>query len=500
LRRGPGIGFRDGVKIEIILTWGPEETRAALLESGHLAELFIERSQNRSILGNLYLGKVSNVLPGLQSAFVDIGGEREAFLYGMDLIPADPEGDSLPPEKVRSLDILSRLQVGQDLLVQVVKESLGGKGPRVTTQISLPGRGLVYLPEGSGRWVSRRIGTIQDRERLKAAADAIGGEGGFIVRTAAASGNSEELLREAESLRRCWSDIRDRLSAARAPECLHREEDLAVKILRDLLIPEVSRVLVDDAGTLQRCRDYAHAWMPHLLPRLELYEGEEPVFDAFGIEEEIRRALRRRVWLPSGGYLVIQPTEALVAIDVNTGKYVGKKGFEETALVTNLEAAREIVRQIRLRDLGGILVIDFIDMPTPENRRILFEALELALKSDRARSRVLQISEFGLVEITRQRIRLGLESLLCSPCPTCRGTGRLRNPEALRLEIQRECRRVARLAPEGGLLVRVHPDLAAAIRAHWAAFLEAAGKSPEEEVILKEEPGFHPEEYAVLCS
>ena len=488
------------MKKEIVLTAQPQETRAALLEDGHLAELFIERTVNRPLLGNVYLGKVSNVLPGMQSAFVDIGLDRDAFLYVTDLIHAEVEGDSPSPAAPRPPDLASLLQEGQELLVQVVKEALGGKGPRVTTQVSLPGRSLVYLPEGSARSVSRRIEGVEERERLRSAAEMIPGEGGYLVRTAAVGDEPEALLREADALREAWSALRMRLAGARAPACLHHESDLPVKILRDLLTEEVERILIDDDSTLQRCREYARLATPELSVRLERYLGEEPIFDSLGIEREIQRALKRRVWLPSGGYLVIQPTEALVAIDVNTGKFVGKKDFEETALATNLEAAWEIVRQIRLRDLGGILVIDFIDMPASESRRRVFETLELALKSDRARSRVLQISEFGLVEITRQRMRQGLESLLCAPCPTCRGTGRLRNAETLRFEIQRECRKMMRLLPDGGLRVRVHPDLAAAIRSQWPAFLEAAGKSSDERLILEEVPGLHPEEYEVLSS
>jgi ribonuclease G len=488
------------VKKELILDSGPQETRAALLEDGHLAELFIERCDRASLLGNLYLGKVSNVLPGMQSAFVDIGLDRDAFLYVTDLFPGSRFDDKSviaddPPPGIESV-----LQAGQDLLVQVVKEPLGGKGPRVTTQVSLPGRSLVYLPEGTERLVSRRIEPAEERDRLKLLAEAITGEGGFIVRTAAMGSNAGALQQEAEALRRSWSRIRSNRESATAPACLHSEECLAVRILRDLFTEEIERVLVDDEPTLARCRDYAQTMAPLLLPRLARHDGNGSAFDVLGIEKEIQKALRRRVWLPSGGYLVIQPTEALVAIDVNTGKFVGSKGFEETALVTNLEAAREVVRQIRLRDLGGILVIDFIDMPAPENRRKVFETLEQALRSDRARSRVLQISEFGLVEITRQRIRLGLENFLCAPCATCRGTGRLKNPETMRFEIQRELRKVAALSPEGPLRVRVSPEVAGVIRDNWAAFLEARGTPGRQEVLLESVPGMHPEEYEVLAS
>jgi ribonuclease G len=273
-----------------------------------------------------------------------------------------------------------------------------------------------------------------------------------------------------------------------------------LRILRDLLTSEIRRVVVDDDQALRRCREYARACVPVLAPRVEPFTGSGPIFEAFGIEKEIQRALRRRVWLPSGGYLVIHPTEALVAIDVNTGKFVGSARFEETALITNLEAAREVVRQIRLRDLGGILVIDFIDLTEEESRVTLARTLERELESDRARSRVLQISEFGLVEITRQRIRQGMESLLCGPCPECRGTGRLRSPQTLRLQIQRELRKSTALAPEGSWVVRTHPSVAAEIEENWSSFLEGSGAGAGTRVRVEAIPALRVEEFEIGTS
>jgi ribonuclease G len=483
---------------ELIVNAGLQETRAALLEDGLLAEIFIERCDHPSLLGNVYLGRVSNVLPGMQSAFVDIGLDRDAFLYVADLVPPENAEEGLPEVRRPVPGIESLLKSGQDLLVQVVKEPLGRKGPRVTAQLSLPGRRLVFLPGGKGRMVSRRVEPEAEKERLRQLAEGIPGEGGFILRTAAAGMSLPELQQDAEDLRRRWSQILGRTSGASVPVCLHREADLPVRVLRDLLTESVDRVLVDDAGTLERCRDYARLSVPHLVPRIERYDRSDPVFDFFGIEKEILKALRRRVWLASGGYLLIHPTEALVAIDVNTGKFVGSTDFEETALLTNLEAAREIVRQIRLRDLGGILVIDFIDMPSLEHRRQLAETLEQALKSDRARSRVLQISEFGLVEITRQRIRQGLEGTMCGPCPTCRGSGRLKNPATMRLEILRELKKIAALSPRSSFRLRVHPEVAASIQANWAVFLQESGRAAEGEVQIESAAELHPEEFEVL--
>ena len=484
---------------ELIVNVGLLETRAALLEDGVLAEILIERSDHPAILGNLYLGRVSNVLPGMQSAFVDIGLDRDAFLYVTDLLPQENFEESQLEVKKPVPGIESLLKAGQELLVQVVKEPLGRKGPRVTAQISLPGRRLVFLPGGRGRMVSRRVEPESEKERLKQLSTEIRGEGGFILRTAAAGISPSELQVDAEALRGRWSEILERSSGASVPACLHQEEDLPVRILRDLLTESVDRVVVDEERTLERCRDYARFSMPHLASRIERYNRPEPVFDFYGIEREILRALRRRVWLPSGGYLLIHPTEALVAIDVNTGKFVGSTDFEETALRTNLEAAREIVRQIRLRDLGGILVIDFIDMSSQENRVQLAETLDQALKSDRARSRVLQISEFGLVEITRQRIRQGLEGVMCGPCPTCRGSGRLKNPATLRLEILRELKKIAALSPQGTFRVRVHPHVAASIQASWTVFLQ---ESLATQATVQVEPvaELHPEEFQILTS
>jgi ribonuclease G len=485
---------------ELIVNAGLQETRAALLEDGLLAEIFIERADHPPILGNLFLGRVSNVLPGMQSAFVDIGLDRDAFLYVTDLMhPENPEGDQ-PEIKRPSPGIESLLRTGQELLVQVVKEPLGRKGPRVTAQLSLPGRRLVFLPGGRGRMVSRRVEPEVERERLKQLSEAIPGEGGFIIRTAAVGISPSELQEDADDLRRRWMEILGRAEGASAPTCLHREEGLSLRILRDLLSETVGRVLVDDERTLEICRDYARSSVPHLAPRIERYDRPEPVFEFFGIEKEIRKALRRRVWLPSGGYVLIHPTEALVAIDVNTGKFIGRSDFEETALLTNLEAAREIVRQIRLRDLGGILVIDFIDMPSQENRRQLAETLEQALKSDRAHSRVLQISEFGIVEITRQRIRQGLEGVMCGPCPTCRGSGRLKNPTTMRLEVLRELKKSAALAPECKFRLRVHPEVATSIRANWKLFLEESGRLGEGAVLVEAAPELHLEDFQILTS
>ena len=486
---------------DLVINAGLQEIRAALLEEGLPAEIFVERALRPPLLGNIYKGRVSNVLPGMQSAFVDIGQDRDAFLFVADLFPGTRSGGGPSPSHGRVPSVECLVKPGQEALVQVIKEPLGGKGPRVTTQISLPGRSLVFVPGRAGRAVSRRIEPDGERLRLQQLADAIPGDGGFIVRTAAYGSPPGLLGEEARWLRRRWEEIRSASAGAAAPDCLHCEESLAVRVLRDLLTEEVRRVVVDDESTLEKCRVFLRSYAPHLVTRLQRYEGGGPVFEVMGIEKEIQRALRRRVWLPSGGYLVIHPTEALVAIDVNTGKYVGRNArFEETALATNVEAAREIVRQIRLRDLGGILVIDFIDLEHEENRQELARALEQELKSDRVRSRVLPISEFGLVQITRHRARPGLESLLCGPCPVCQGSGRLRTPQTLRFQIQRELKQTAGLAPEGPWLVRAHPAVVAEIQGNWSSFLEDTGFVSAEGIQIESVRDFHPEEYEIRTS
>jgi ribonuclease G len=494
------------VKRELIINAGPQETRIALLEDGLPVEFFLERASAPSILGNVYKGRVSNVLPGMQSAFVDLGLDRDAFLYVTDLLPAERDPRDLEEGSAerehpggcvsrRGPSIESLLRTGQEILIQVSKEALGSKGPRVSTQIALPGRVLVFLPTGFCRSVSRKIASDEESGRLAELVKNLPGAGGFIARTAAAGSDAAVLEREAGQLRLCWEDLRKTAEAAPAPSCLHRQAGLVLKVLRDLASPRLERIVVDDEATLRRCRDWVEELLPGPGPVVQCHGGTEEIFAAFGIERELEKALRRRVWLPSGGFLFIQPTEALVAIDVNTGKFVGERRFEETALKTNLEAAREAVRQIRLRDLGGILVIDFIDLEEEESRRTLVATLEEALKSDRARSRMLQMSDFGLVQITRQRLRKGLEGLLRRSCPTCRGTGRVKNAETVRFQIQRELKKMVPLL-ERGVVIRAHPEVAGLMEADRTVLGREIGLSPHE-MRVEAVAGFHPEEFEI---
>jgi ribonuclease G len=497
----------------IVVNAGISETRVAVLENGILSDLSLERKRHRSIVGNVYKGVVTNVLPGMQAAFVDIGLNKDAFLYAGDftanvgeyerLMLADDEADiddldeaEEPPERDRReiAPIEEVLRKGQNILVQVSKESLGTKGARITSFISLPGRYVVYMPQARHVGVSRRIRDDRERDRLRSALRSLNlPPGGFILRTNAEGKGEAEFAHDVEFLSRLWAQIQGRFEAAAAPAALHEEGDLTFRVVRDLFSPEVDEFVVDDRRAHDKVLGYVEALVPALAERVRLYGDRKPVFDAFGIEKDIEKALRRRVWLKSGGYIVIDHTEALVSIDVNTGKYVGKRDFEQTVLKINLEAVNEVVRQIRLRDLGGIIIIDFIDMEVLEHREQVYKAVKRALTEDKARTNVLQISELGLVEMTRKRVRQDLRALLTQHCPTCRGTGVVKSNETLATEIYRAVQaRAAAEAPPGEgreIVARVNPDLAAYLNAEGQADLERLEAALEVKITVQAAPG-----------
>jgi ribonuclease G len=482
------------VSKRIVVNVGLLETRVAVQEGNLLTELYLERHRHRSIVGSVYKGTVTNVLPGMQAAFVDIGLAKDAFLYAGDytdnldvsramLATADDideddpdaelESDDEEPPRQPAAPIEGLLSRGQTVLVQVSKESLGTKGARITSFISLPGRYVVYMPQARHVGVSRRIRDDRERDRLRAALRSLNlPPGGFILRTNAEGKGEAEFAHDVEFLSRLWAQIQGRFETATAPAALHEEGDLTFRVVRDLFSPEVDEFVVDDQAAHDKVLGYVQALVPALTERVRRYGERKPVFDAFGIEKDIEKALRRRVWLKSGGYIVIDHTEALVSIDVNTGKYVGKRDFEQTVLKINLEAVNEVVRQIRLRDLGGIIIIDFIDMEVLEHREQVYKAVKRALAEDKARTNVLQISELGLVEMTRKRVRQDLRALLSQSCPTCRGTGVVKSNETLATEIYRAVQaKAAAEAPPGEgreIIARVHPDL--------VAYLETEGR------------------------
>jgi ribonuclease G len=483
----------------IVVNAGLTETRVAVQESNQLVELYFERHHQRSIVGSVYKGLVTNVLPGMQAAFVDIGLAKDAFLYAGDYtadlgvavrladddLPlvvggdesngeASEDGDEVDvdeqPKREATVPIEEMLRKGQDVLVQVAKESLGTKGARVTSFISLPGRYLVYMPQTSHIGVSRRIRDERERDRLRQAVRSLHATGGYIVRTNAEGKGVEEFAADVAFLQRLWTQIQARYESARAPAALHEEGELTFRVVRDLLSPEVEEFIVDRRDVYDKCIGDVEVLVPALVERITVYEGPTPIFESYGIEREIEKALRRRVWLKSGGYIVIDHTEALVSIDVNSGKYVGKRDLEQTILKTNMEAVGEVVRQIRLRDLGGIIIIDFIDMEREEHRAEVYKALKKALAEDKARTNVLEISELGLVEMTRKRVRQDLRSLLSMACPTCRGSGVVRSDATLTAEILR--------AIQGKVAGQIGKDVVIRAHAELVQYLENEGRDP----------------------
>jgi ribonuclease G len=444
---------------EILVNVAPRETRVALLESGQLQEIYVQRADRHGLVGNVYLGRVKRVLPGMQAAFVDIGLERTAFLHVSDLAQAVRQnGEDIP-------DIRRYLHEGDELLVQIQKDPLGSKGARLTTQISIPSRYLVLLPDGAAAGVSVKIGDEGERDRLKQLVTRLmteqGVAGGYIVRTAGEGVGEEALAADMQFLARLWQSVQEKAKTVAAGTLVHGDLPLVMRILRDLLGTEVERVRIDSREGWQQLAAFARQFVPEMEPRIELYEGEGPIFDLYGIEDELARALERRVPLKSGGHLVIDQTEAMTTVDVNTGGYVGHRNLEETILKTNLEAAQAMARQLRLRNLGGIIIVDFIDMQDPAHREGVLRALEKALARDPAKTVISEMSALGLVQMTRKRTRESLEHILCEPCPACGGRGRVKTIETVCNEIFREIMRSARQFDARALVVLASPDVVA---------------------------------------
>jgi len=431
---------------EILINVTPQETRIAFIENGVLQEIAVERQRSRGIVGNIYKGRVSRVLPGMEAAFIDIGLERAAFLHvsDLDLSPEEKQtGVETTPPQIQEI-----LRAGQELLVQVIKEPLGTKGARLTSEITIPSRYLVYLPTGRNIGVSSRIEDEEERTRLRTLLQEALAEqpvpGGFIVRTAAEGVDAESLRRDMLFLHKLWSDIAERAQPAAAGRLVHEDLPIVLRTLRDLVGEEIEKVRIDSRETYHRAAHFAERMEPELLPLLEHYTGERPIFELYNVEEEIQRALERKVPLKSGGYLIIDQTEAMTTVDINTGGYVGHRTLEETIFKTNLEAAQAIARQLRLRNLGGIIIIDFIDMQESDHRQQVLRALQKALERDHAKTKVCEVSSLGLVEMTRKRTRESLEHVLCQGCPTCGGRGSIKTAETVCYEIFREILRLSR--------------------------------------------------------
>jgi ribonuclease G len=492
---------------EIVINTTRHESRIAVIDEGQVAELWVERTRHRTIVGNIYKGRVTKVLPGMQSSFVDLGLERDAFLYVSDVLEELEEFESETPDELQLDDVPHRpetsisdlLREGQEIVVQVSKDTIAGKGARITSHITLPGRFLVYMPTVNHVGVSRRIEDETERNRLKEILERIRpqGQGGFIVRTAGEGRDEEEFRADLRYLTELWSQIRRRAEKASAPTAIHHDLDLILRTIRDVLSSEFKSVWMDSVDEYQRIVEFLDQIQPQLVSRVRLYRRDEPIFDEFGIEPEIAKALKSKVWLKSGGYIVINQTEALVAIDVNTGKYVGKKNLEETVFRTNVEAAKEIVRQIRLRDLGGIIVLDFIDMEEPQNRAKLFEALENEIKKDRSKTKILQISEFGLIEMTRKRVRQSLERSLTQACPYCSGSGRIKSNTTVALEIWRELMKARDFHEGQDVIVRVNPLVYGALSAGDPIF-EEVERTLGIHLVFKPDETLHHEQFDVM--
>jgi len=428
---------------EILINITPQETRVAVVENGVLQEVHIERSSSLGLVGNIYKGKVVRILPGMQAAFVDAGLERTAFLHASDIArtgDAAPNGDETPP-------IHELLHEGQEVVMQVLKDPIGSKGARVTTQITIPARNLVYLPFSKNIGVSQKIEDSAEREQLRAtlrAAISDDDSGGYIIRTMAESVTERELESDIRFLRQTWRKLLERMQTVKAPALLREDLSLAMRFMRDLVSDQIEKIRIDSRETYLKARAFAEELIPEVAGRIEYYPGERPIFDLYSVEDEIQRALEKKVMLKSGGFLVIDQTEAMTTVDVNTGGFVGRRTLEETLYKTNLEAAQAIARQLRLRNIGGIIIIDFIDMQEEEHRRQVLRALEKALSRDRVKTAVTAMSPLGLVEITRKRSRESLERVLCAPCPACGGRGVMKTPQTVCYEIFREILREAR--------------------------------------------------------
>lgn len=532
---------QTNVRQKIFINSTSQEARVALLENDTLAEIHIERTRQRSIAGNIYKGRVIRVLPGMQAAFVDIGLEKAGFIHASDLfggpLPAgyigddteeasaeddlaldearapdesltksdsspSPNGRGRRDRPVPHLPLEDVLKKNQEIVAQVAKESIGTKGPRLTSHISLPGRHLVYTPTISHIGVSRRIADNKERKRLREIVQSMcPPEGGFIVRTASEGLTKKEIQDDMRFLLKLWSGITAKSAQQSAPTLLHDDMDVILRILRDLFTADVQSVVIDNPHDYERVKEFSAAFMPRLVNRIKLYDQAEPIFDHYNIEPQITKALDRRVYLKSGGHIVIDHTEALTAIDVNTGRFVGKRDQEETMLQTNLEAAKVVVEQLRLRNIGGLIIIDFIDMERAANRNKVTEALREALKKDKTRSSMRKISELGLVQMTRKRTRESLQQQLCDPCVYCEGKGYIRSVSTVASEILRQLRKEVYLHPTAPTItVKAHPEVVTFLYDEEGERLDALERSVRKRFIFRAMPGLHHEQYDISAT
>jgi ribonuclease G len=507
------------LKREILISATPQESWVALMEDDRLVELMFDRPDQGRLVGDIYLGSVEAVLPGIQAAFVNIGAEKAGFLHVSDLVSSDDDDDSDDDEsegggRGRSRNgrrggrnsklppIQTKLKKGDTLLVQVTKEPIGTKGPRLTAQVSLPGRFLVYMPFSDHVGVSRKIDQRDERARLRQLAKEIRPEnsGGMIVRTVGEELNRDRFAGEFERLRSLWEKIERRAKSSKAPALAHREAKLVSGVIRDLFSDKFDALIVDNKQVHNEIVQYVKSVDPDLMSRIQLYNESEPLFDRYGIEEEIGEAFQRKVNLPSGGYIIIEPTEALVSIDVNTGRFTGKgrKDPEETILKTNLDAAREVARQLRLRDVGGIIVVDFIDMESQENRDKVLHEVRTQLGRDRARTKAFAVSDLGLIEMTRQRVRPSLFHSLTRVCEHCGGSGRVFTPPTVVRQLERSLKRAAAAGDGRSIVVRVHPEVALHVIEEEPDFVKRLRGRMRIGLDLRDDPLLREDEFKLL--
>ncbi|MFZ2631891.1 MAG: Rne/Rng family ribonuclease [Desulfosalsimonadaceae bacterium] len=509
---------------ELVINAVGPEIRVALLEDGTIVELYVERSDQSNISGNIYKGRVQRVLPGMQAAFVNVGLNQAAFIYVDDVIDgknagylehvylsnkeeeaddslqpeAKADGDELPSPKSKS-SIETLLTEGQDVLVQIARSPIGSKGARLTSYISIPGRFLVLMPTVDHIGISRRITDETERLRLKELILSLRPQNfGFIMRTAGEGMTEDKIIKEMEFLVDLWSDIQKNFKTAASPALLHEELTVTLRCVRDLLAHDADKVIIDSPSVYKSVLSFTEKFMPRLNGSVIQYDGPEPIFDVYNLEGDIARALKKKVWLKCGGYIIIEITEALVAIDVNTGRYVGKHNFEETVLKTNLEAVKEIAYQIRLRNLGGIIIIDFIDMERKSNQEKVYNSLVEALKKDKSKTNVLPMSDMGLIQMTRKRVVKPLNRMLCEPCFYCNGEGMLLSKPTICNNIYREVFRLCQDVTGDRISLRVHPEIADLLLGEANDIIISLEKQLQRQVVIYPVPGFHIEEFNIM--
>jgi ribonuclease G len=482
---------------EIVVNVTTRETRLALIDSGKLVEMHVEREEQ--VAGSIYKCRVANVLPGMDAAFVDVGLDRNAFLYAGDVLPETDEElpkEGKEPERANIKDLL---KVGQELLVQVVKAPRGTKGARVSTRISLPGRFLVLMPDADNIGISRKIDDKRERERLKKITEHIKPSGfGIIVRTEGEGGGERDLRNDLDFLLRMWEQIQDRAKTTPPPGLIHQDLSLTYRMIRDVFGADIRKMFVDSQTEYQKALETIDLISPRLRSKIVLYQDHEPIFERFSIENEIDRLLKRKVWLKSGGHITIDQTEALTAIDVNTGKFIGSTSLSDTILKTNLEAATEIARQLRLRDIGGIIVLDFIDMSSAKDRNHVVNTLDKALKKDRTRSKISQIGPLGLIEMTRKRTGETISEIVNQACPYCQGRGEILSPESVSIQIERELRRLATEVDDEAFLISAHPEVAASLIGAGGQVISHIEKPMRRAAYVRANPDLHIEKYEIL--